>query len=115
MFLVCEILFLSPAIRSSKPARKEEDSKASIPEIAKAKLYERVVENNLDPAIELEITFMDKIIFIVTIIIIRTIALFITNYFIDNGTIIVIQQAIKYYTINYLIVFLILFLMGTLN
>ena len=88
----------------------EEDSKASIPEIAKAKLYERVVENNLDPAIELEITFMDKIIFIVTIIIIRTIALFITNYFIDNGTIIVIQQAIKYYTINYLIVFLILFL-----
>lgn len=88
----------------------EEDTKTSIPEIASAKLYERVVENNLDPAIELEITLMDKIIFIISVIILRIISLQICNYFIDRDRITTIQQSIKYYTIAYLIIFLILFM-----
>ena len=84
----------------------EIDSKKNIPEIAKSKLYDKVYDNNLDPAIELEITFVDKLIFIFLIIIIRIIALQITYYFIDRNAIVIIKDAIKYYTISYILIFI---------
>lgn len=88
----------------------EDDSKITIPEIAKAKLYDKVVDNNLDPEIELEITFYDKLIFIFLIIIIRIIAVYITYYFIDNNNITTIQKGIQYYTIIYILIFFVIFM-----
>jgi len=88
----------------------DNDSKTTIPEIAKAKLYDKVVDNNLDPEIELEITFYDKLIFIFLVIIIRLIAVNITYYFIDNNTITTIQKGIIYYAIIYILIFLVIFM-----
>jgi len=86
------------------------DVNNTIPEVAKAKLYEKVVENNLDTEIELEITLYDKLIFIFLIIVIRLIAMGLTNYFIDNDKIIVIQNAVYYYALIYTIIFVVIFM-----
>jgi len=88
----------------------DNDTKTTIPEIAKAKLYDKVVDNNLDPEIELEITFYDKLIFIFLVIVIRLIAVNITYYFIDNNTITTIQKGIQYYAIVYILIFLVVFM-----
>jgi len=87
----------------------DKDAKANIPEIAKGRLYDAVVDNNLDPEIELEINMIDKIIFIIVIVIIRTGALQIVNYFIDKETITTVRESIKYYAISYTLIFITLF------
>jgi hypothetical protein len=84
-----------------------EDIKTTIPEIAENKFYNDVLENDLDPEIELALTFNDKIIFIVVIFLLRLASLYITYYFIDNNVIFGIVNALYYYTIAYLIVFII--------
>lgn len=88
----------------------ETDSKNSLPEIAKAKLYDAVYDSNLDPEIELAITFYDKLIFIFLMIVFRTIALQLTYKFIDRNTVTTLNNAIIYYTASYIIVFLIVFM-----
>jgi len=88
----------------------DKDKKTSIPEIARGKLYDAVTDNNLDPEIELEITLTDKIIFIVLIVIIRTISLQITNYFIDNDTLTTVAKTLTYYLIGYVLIFTLIFI-----
>jgi hypothetical protein len=88
----------------------ETDSKNSLPEIAKAKLYDTVYDSNLDPEIELAITFYDKLIFIFLIIVFRIIALQLTYKFIDRNTVTTLNNAVIYYTASYIIVFLIVFM-----
>ena len=83
------------------------DIKTTIPEIAENKFYNDVLENDLDPEIELALTFNDKIIFIVVIFLLRLASLYITYYFIDNNVIFGIVNALYYYIIAYLIVFVI--------
>ena len=87
----------------------DKDAKANIPEIAKGRLYDAVVDNNLDPEIELEINIIDKVIFIIVIVILRTVALQIVNYFIDKDTITTVKESIKYYAISYTLIFITLF------
>lgn len=87
----------------------DKDAKANIPEIAKGRLYDAVVDNNLDPEIELEINIIDKVIFIIVIVILRTAALQIVNYFIDKDTITTVKESIKYYAISYTLIFITLF------
>ena len=84
-----------------------DDVKTTIPEIAENKFYNDVLENDLDPEIELALTFNDKIIFIVVIFLLRLASLYITYYFIDNNVIFGIVNALYYYIIAYLIVFVI--------
>ena len=84
-----------------------DDVKTSIPEIAENKFYNDVLENDLDPEIELALTLNDKIIFIVVIFLFRLAALYITYYFIDKNVIFGIVNALYYYIIAYLIVFVI--------
>ena len=88
----------------------DKDRKTSISEIAKGKLYDVVTDNNLDPEIELEVTFTDKIIFIILIVIIRTISLQITNYFIDKDGLTTVAKSLVYYMIGYVLIFLIIFM-----
>jgi hypothetical protein len=87
----------------------EKDSKNSLPEIAKGKLYDAAVDNNLDPEIELQVNFYDKLIFIVLIIVIRFFTLYITNYYIDGNSITTVAHAMIYYNFIYLIIFLCFF------
>jgi len=88
----------------------DKDKKTSIPEIAKGKLYDAVSDNNLDPEIELEVTFTDKIIFIILIVVIRIISLQITNYFIDKNGLTTVAKSLVYYMIGYVLIFLIIFM-----
>jgi len=88
----------------------EKDAKENLPEIAKAKLYDSVEDNSLDPEIELEITFIDKLIFIVLIIVFRTIALELTKYFIEKDSIRSLTNSVIYYTVIYNLIFIISFI-----
>jgi len=88
----------------------EKDAKENLPEIAKAKLYDNVEDNSLDPEIELEITFVDKLIFIVLIIVFRTIALELTKYFIEKDSIRNLTNSVIYYIVIYNLIFIISFI-----
>ena len=84
------------------------DLASSIPEIANNKFYDDVLDNNLDPEIELALIFSDKIIFIVIISIITLSSLYMTYYFIDTNLINGIIDALYYYIVCYLIIFTII-------
>ena len=73
-------------------------------DIAKANFYESVENNNLDPIKELEITFIDKLIFAFVIIFLRYAGLYITYRFIDNKFVKSIKEAIIYYSLSYVAV-----------
>jgi len=80
------------------------DAKDKNQEIAKANFYNKVENYNLDPEKELEITFIDKLIFAFLVIFLRYAGLYITYRFIDNKFIKSIKEAIIYYSISYVIV-----------
>lgn len=80
------------------------DSKLANVEYAKAKFYEGVESNNLDPEKELEIIFTDKLIFAFLIILLRYAGLYITYRFIDNNVVKSIKEAIIYYSLSYVAV-----------
>ena len=80
------------------------DAKLANVEYAKAKFYEGVESNNLDPEKELEIIFTDKLIFAFLIIFLRYAGLYITYRFIDNNVVKSIKEAIIYYSLSYVAV-----------
>jgi hypothetical protein len=82
----------------------EKDVKEKNQDIAKANFYESVDNNNLDPIKELEITFIDKLIFAFLIIFLRYAGLYITYRFIDNKFVKSIKEAIIYYSLSYVAV-----------
>ena len=84
------------------------DLALSVPEIATNKFYDDVLDNNLDPEIELALTFSDKIIFIVIISLITLSSLYVIYYCIDINLINGIIDALYYYVFTYLIIFTIL-------
>jgi len=83
----------------------DKDYKETTEEIANNNFYDNIVKNNLDPEVELKVNIYDKLIFLLLVILLRIVAIYITNYLIDNGTIINIKIAIYYYTIIYLILY----------
>ena len=72
------------------------------------KLYEAIKINDLDPIVVLELTFNDKLLFIVISYFIRQLSLNIVEYFIDNSTIKDIITALIFYVICYTIIIIIL-------
>jgi len=80
------------------------DEKTKNQELAKANFYENVDVNNLDPQKELEITFVDKLIFAFLILFLRYAGLYITYKFIDNKFVKSIKEAIIYYSLSYVAV-----------
>jgi hypothetical protein len=85
----------------------QKDVKEKNLDIAKANFYDNVENNNLDPIKELEITFIDKLIFAFLIIFLRYAGLYITYRFIDNKFVKSIKEAIIYYSLSYVAVFFI--------
>ena len=71
-------------------------------DIAKLNFYDNVENNNLDPIKELEITFIDKLIFAFLTIFLRYGGLYMTYRFIDNNLVKSIKEAIIYYSISYI-------------
>jgi hypothetical protein len=91
----------------------EKDVKEKNQDIAKANFYESVENNNLDPIKELEITFVDKLIFAFLIIFLRYAGLYITYKFIDNKLVKSIKEAIIYYSLSYVaILFIFIFIVN---
>jgi hypothetical protein len=82
----------------------QQDVKEKNLDIAKANFYESVENNNLDPIEELEITFIDKLIFAFLIIFLRYAGLYMTYRFIDNKYVKSIKEAIIYYSLSYVAV-----------
>jgi len=82
----------------------QKDVKEKNLDIAKANFYESVENNNLDPIKELEITFIDKLIFAFLIIFLRYAGLYMTYRFIDNKFVKSIKEAIIYYSLSYVAV-----------
>ena len=80
------------------------DAKLANVEYAKAKFYEGVENNDLDPEKELEIIFTDKLIFAFLIIFLRYAGLYLTYRFIDNNVVKSIKEAIIYYSLSYVAV-----------
>ena len=82
--------------------------KSSFPsELKQYEFYNSVKNNNLDPAIELELTSTDKYIFIVVAYIIRFITLYICYYYINTDVITDIKYSIYYYLVVYIFIFVI--------
>ena len=82
----------------------QQDVKEKNQDIAKANFYESVENNNLDPIKELEITFIDKLIFAFLIIFLRYAGLYLTYRFIDNKYVKSIKEAVIYYSLSYVAV-----------
>ena len=72
------------------------------------KLYTNIKNNDLDPAVVLELTFEDRMIFIIIIFFIRQISLGVVEYYIDIGKIKDIIFSLLYYVIFYIILIIIL-------
>ena len=70
------------------------------------RLYERVKENNLDPQDVLKITFLDKVIFICIILIIRTFAMVLIELLIEYNIVSTLNRGIFVYSIIYLLLLL---------
>ena len=66
------------------------------------RLYERFIENNLDPSEVLKITFQDKVIFICIILIIRTFAMVLIEFLIEYDFIGTLYRGILVYSILYI-------------
>ena len=77
-------------------------------ELKKFEFYNSVKNNNLDPAVELEISNVDKYIFIVVAYFIRLLTLLICHYYIDADAITDIKFSIYYYLIVYIFIFVVL-------
>ena len=77
-------------------------------ELRKYEFYNSIKNNSLDPSVELELTFVDKCIFIVIAYIIRFITLLICYYYIDTDIITDIKISIYYYLIVYIFIFIII-------
>ena len=91
----------------------QKDVKEKNLDIAKANFYESIENNNLDPLKELEITFVDKLIFAFLIIFLRYAGLYITYRFIDNKFVKSIKEAIIYYSLSYVaILFIFIFIVN---
>ena len=74
-------------------------------EIAKNLFYNKVINNSLDPEIELDITLNDKLIFIAVIYCIRFGSLLFCEYLIKENLITDINKSLFYYLIFYYIIF----------
>jgi hypothetical protein len=85
----------------------DNDYKETTEEIAKSNLYDNIIANDLDPEIELAVSFYDRLIFIVVVVILRFLALYTSYYLIDTGFITTVKKAIYYYSIAYIIYFII--------
>jgi len=66
------------------------------------RLYERFIENNLDPSEVLKITFQDKVIFICIILIIRTFTMVLIEFLIEYDFIGTLYRGILVYSILYI-------------
>jgi len=77
-------------------------------ELKKFDFYNSVKNNNLDPAVELEISNVDKYIFIVVAYFIRLLTLLICHYYIDANAITDIKFSIYYYLTVYIFIFVVL-------
>jgi hypothetical protein len=77
-------------------------------ELKKFEFYNSVKNNNLDPAVELEISNVDKYIFIVVAYFIRLLTLLICHYYIDANAITDIKFSIYYYLTVYIFIFVVL-------
>jgi hypothetical protein len=67
------------------------------------RLYNRFIENNLDPTEVLKITFQDKVIFICIILIIRTFAMVLIEFLIEYDFISTLYRGILVYSILYIL------------
>ena len=76
-------------------------------ELKKYEFYNSVKNNNLDPSVELELTSVDKYIFVVVSYVIRLITLFVCYYYIDRDVITDIKFSIYYYLLVYIFTFII--------
>ena len=89
------------------------DVKEKNQNIAKANFFESVQNNNLDPLKELEITFIDKLIFAFIVLFLRYAGLYITYKFIDNKMVKSIKEAIIYYSLSYVaVLFIFIFIVN---
>ena len=76
-------------------------------ELKKYEFYNSVKNNNLDPSVELELTSVDKYIFVVVMYVIRLITLYVCYYYIDRDIITDIKFSIYYYLLVYIFIFII--------
>ena len=77
-------------------------------ELKKYEFYNTIKHNNLDPSVELELTSIDKYIFIVLAYVIRLLTLYFCYYYIDTDIIRDIKYSIYYYLLAYIFIFAIL-------
>lgn len=68
-----------------------------------SRLYERVKENQLDPADVLKISFQDKVIFICIILIIRTFTMVFIEFLIEYNFVSTLQRGVIIYCIVYIL------------
>jgi hypothetical protein len=102
--------FTSPSMYSKLWNKYLEDvnDEDKLLEETQENLYNKIQLNNLDPSKALKLTKDDKIIFIIIIVILRQIALAITESLIDNGVITNILQALTCYVIVYICIIVII-------
>jgi len=67
------------------------------------RLYNRFIENDLDPSEVLKITFQDKVIFISIILIIRTISMVLIEFLIEYNIINTLSRGVIVYSILYIL------------
>jgi hypothetical protein len=67
------------------------------------RLYNRFIENDLDPSEVLKITFQDKVIFISIILIIRTISMVLIEFLIEYNIISTLSRGVIVYSILYIL------------
>lgn len=83
---------------------KEKRRDDVLPDEPQNNFYKRFRANNLDPSVALQITFDDKIIFVVAIFIFRQIALSITQALIERSYISTMYHALLVYMVSYIII-----------